>query len=91
MATRCDLHRRVGVGINLSVPRELADHAIHGLDRIGGVNRLADRPREVEQRNDVRPAGTPCLDDFRTLGVSRITKFVERLLHLDHAFSTPAG
>ena len=39
------------VRIDLPVPRELADYAVHRFDGVGRVDRSADRRREVEQRD----------------------------------------
>ena len=53
------LQGRVVAGINLAVPRELANHAVDRFDRVGRVNRPADRRRIVEQRDNVREM-RPC-------------------------------
>ena len=42
-----DLQRRLFVGVDLAVSREFADHAVDRFDRVGRVDRSADRRREV--------------------------------------------
>ena len=78
------LQGRVLVGVNLPIPRELANHAVDRLDRVGRVDRLADRRRIVEQRDDVRPLHPPHLADRRILRVPGLSKLLQRLLGLDH-------
>src|SRR5688572_33088 len=75
-----DLQGGLFVRVDLAVPRELANHAVDALDRISRVNRLANRRRVVEQRDDVGPLAAPRLDDGRIFRVPDLSELLERLL-----------
>jgi len=66
------LQGRLLAGVNLAVLGELANHAVDRFDGVGRVNRLADRGRKIEQRDDVGPLGTPLLGNRRILVVPRL-------------------
>lgn len=54
------LHCQFYVGIDLAILGEFANHAIHRFDRIGCIDSLTNRGREVKQRNDVALQGILC-------------------------------
>lgn len=78
------LQRRLRVGVLLAVPRELANHAVDRLNRIGRVDRLADRRRVVEQRDQVVPLQTPLLDNRRILRPPHFSETFQFLFRLRH-------
>ena len=68
---------RLLIWVLLAVPRELANHAVHGLDGIGRIDRPADRRRELEHSRDVRPLQTPLLDDGRIFLTPTLSESVQ--------------
>src|SRR6266566_922740 len=57
------LQQRVVVGEVPTVLRDLAQLVVDALDRVGGVEDVADLGREREERDHVFPVVTPELDD----------------------------
>lgn len=53
------LHRRLVVREDAAVAGQFPEAHVQALDRVGGVNYLADFRRELEERDDVVPVATP--------------------------------